>query len=146
MFFNGKCVQIGTLLTEKTGIANPKEVCVAYHSLKAEPSVARPDFMTFTLLHKLVFQLADVPLIDAVKQEDPNSPDNTQTQKTCQQQHAAGLLPPTAFATDYTGVIWTCRFATGKGFQPVRPMVIFTKPLTLKGRSAFELTKSQTGS
>ena len=56
------------------------------------------------------------------------------------QAHVASALPPHEWNTKCTHIAWTVKFHPAKGLTPVRPQVLLRRTLTVKARSAVQLS------
>lgn len=139
VMLNSKYLKVSEVIREKRKLT-PADAHVAYHELQDSPTPT--DASAFNLVPKkmdVFFKISDFP---AVKQEEDG-----QDKLMIPSAHLAGTVPSKVWQTsDLAKVTWAVKWpaVASKGLQPVRPMIVCAKDITVPPKQAVEVVKPST--
>ena len=111
MIFNARLATVGALLNQKRLTADADEARVCFHDLVETPTSA--DRAAFKLMptQTVYDNLMDMHVV------------NNEGQAEIDQRQAGSSIPPAAWESKYTRILWALKWVKKKGLQPTRPQV-----------------------
>ncbi len=132
----GSLVPVGVVIRQKRE-NQPGGARVDYHDLTDAPSEQDPAAFKLQARHLVAFKLETLP--GQVKLEEGADSEATAAVDVTLG-NVASALPPAVWNSNATELVWVTKWSRAKGLQPVRPVVVFNRPVTLPANRAVLLT------
>lgn len=126
-----KIQSVGQVVAQKRALT-PLSASVCYHELVDQPNAEDAKHFILTLKSPIAFRPENAPTTEDKKDKDGCY--------TLPQTSMAGCLDTLAWETKHTSITWAVKWQA-RGLQPVRPVVVVTRKLTVKAGQAVELVK-----
>ena len=105
---------------------------VVYHNHIDDPTDDQPHHQKLEQKHRMIWRSEDGAPVQQVEQVGA----------TMNAMHVAGSLPEWKWKSEFTCVLWVCRW-TAVGLGPVRPIIVLSKPLGIPVGKVLLLSASQ---
>ena len=107
--------------------AHPDKGVVQYHKLVAKPRDGYPGFFELQPRYHIFWRAGDYT---AVK--------TAESGVIVKKEHVASTLPFMQWQTDWTELVWHCKWGT-RGLQPMQPSIVLSKSLQLAPSQTMQL-------
>ena len=129
---NKALIRIGDMLAQKA-VTEPLKAKVCYHEAEDTPTGVK-----FKQLHHIVFCPANKAKVNPEGGGEDPDPEEGGGGPSSLQSTAANLVPHNSLQGDCTATVFAVKW-TVQGIQPVRPLVVMTKALTVPPSNAAKL-------